>query len=570
MPTSFLIFRTPEDLNILRGVVGHSAADAEISVSGEPPLGAIVLRGRSIKQLRRLQTLYAAHPNFSHQTNAERLKAGLLIELLKRQITGRYYRSQQPEKSAKLNHSYWNRTGEQPKGPDADVAHAYMEERGFKHCFRAVRRAYGPGVVGVAAAEAVYEGLDYYHFGFRDEATSRAAWKRMDDYRVEVEREEANRPWQLIVAGLEHEGRRRWLIVAAGAFILSEYTMTMPDGTLLGAASLRFDTRGEVHAAALAIHSTPEHRPEMKLLMMGPGGMHGELIAPDITAKVTLPDAPSMTMVEYFNSNAEWFFTFMDPISKLSFKGHTASFADPSAFEDQLVQLIITDALDGVWLPHASKVFLMGWRFFDHGDFRAKAQEAAGVDLTNAYGLNNLRSPVAAKRLLEEYRRLLETATSEATLQTFLESHPEFVYPEHAQLISKPSLGGEREPDFAFSIGSAFGPRWVFVEIERPDKQIFTKAQNFQFSHQFTQAKGQLLQWDTLITQDHPYFSRRFQGLQKPEFHLVYGRDSELDESRRQMLAAEFSAAANRTFSTFDDLANRFETIVNRIFPAIP
>lgn len=294
------------------------------------------------------------------------------------------------------------------------------------------------------------------------------------------------------------------------------------------------------------------------------------LIAPDITAKVTLPDAPSMTMVEYFNSNVEWFFTFMDPISKLSFKGHTASFADPSAFEGQLVQLIITDALDGVWLPHASKVFLMGWGFFDHGDFRAKAQEAAGIDLANAYGLNNLRSPVAAKRLLEEYRRLLETATNEATLQTFLESHPEFVYPEHAQLISKPSLGGEREPDFAFSIGSAFGPRWVFVEIERPDKQIFTKAQNFQFSHQFTQAKGQLLQWDTLITQDHPYFARRFQGLQKPEFHLVYGRDSELDESRRQMLAAEFSAAANRTFSTFDDLASRFETIVNRIFPAIP
>ncbi len=215
----------------------------------------------------------------------------------------------------------------------------------------------------------------------------------------------------------------------------------------------------------------------------------------------------------------------------------------------------------------ASKVFLMGWRYFDVGDPQAKAQEAAKQSIAQAYGVVNLRSKAAARKILEEYRALLATATNEAALQTFLTAHPEFVYPEHDQSLPKPSLGGERQPDFAFSIRSAFGSRWIFVEIERADKQIFTTSEDFQFTRDFTQAKGQLLQWDTLITRELAYFERRFPGLLKPEFHLVYGRDAELDPGRRDMLIAEFSSTPNRTFSTFDDLANRFETIVNRILP---
>jgi hypothetical protein len=153
-------------------------------------------------------------------------------------------------------------------------------------------------------------------------------------------------------------------------------------------------------------------------------------------------------------------------------------------------------------------------------------------------------------------------------LQVFLEAHPEFVYPEHDLALPKPTLGGERQPDFAFSIRSSFGSQWIFVEIERPDKRVFTTGQGFQFTHEFTQAKGQLLQWDTLITRDCGFFEKRFPGLLKPEFHLIFGRDSELDSSRREMLVAEFSGSPNRRFSTFDDLANRFETIISRVFPA--
>jgi hypothetical protein len=291
------------------------------------------------------------------------------------------------------------------------------------------------------------------------------------------------------------------------------------------------------------------------------------LASSDITGKVIIPNVP-MTMIEYFNSAAERLYTFMDPISKLYSKGSSAVFEDGPVYDGLLTTVIVVDRMDRMWLPPATKVFLMGWQFFEHCDFHAKAQEAARQSVTDAYGLINLRSRVAAKRLLEEYRALLNRAASEDDLQAFLEAHPEFVYPEHDLASPKPSLGGERQPDFAFSIRSAFGPRWLFVEIERPDKLIFTKGKNCQFTHEFTQAKGQLLQWDTLITRDHAFFARRFPGLLRAEFHLIYGRDTELDASRREMLTAEFSTTPNRTFSTFDDLANRFETIISRIFPA--
>ena len=101
------------------------------------------------------------------------------------------------------------------------------------------------------------------------------------------------------------------------------------------------------------------------------------LVSTDLTVKVILPNELSMTMVEYYNSVAEQFFTFMDPISKLTSKGYTATFEDASSFEGNLAAVIIADREDRLWLPPASKVFLIGWKFLEQVDLQAKAQETA-------------------------------------------------------------------------------------------------------------------------------------------------------------------------------------------------
>jgi hypothetical protein len=187
------------------------------------------------------------------------------------------------------------------------------------------------------------------------------------------------------------------------------------------------------------------------------------------------------------------------------------------------------------------------------------------LDIKNPSQKGNLESLESAKNLSEIFVNLLDTAQRENELQKFLEKHPEFLYPEFEEFIPKPNLGGERQPDFAISIRDAGNVQWIFIEIEKPSKKIFTEGKNFQFHHDFTQAKGQLLEWDKLISKDHAYFERRFPGLFKPKFHLIFGRDSELDNSRRDMLRIEFSETTNRRFSTYDDLVNRFQKILQRL-----
>ncbi|MBL8216783.1 MAG: DUF4263 domain-containing protein [Bryobacterales bacterium] len=286
-----------------------------------------------------------------------------------------------------------------------------------------------------------------------------------------------------------------------------------------------------------------------------------------ITANVIIVnEGPTRTIVEEFNARAQHLFTFMDPMSKLQSQGYCARFANHLTYTGNLVLVLIMDSDNRSWIPPASKVFLIGWDYLECVSAANGPEVAANESLAQAHGVMHLESLHNARRLLSEYRYLLASAKNEDALQHFLETYPQFIYPEYTECLSKPSLAGERQPDFGYQIQTSLGPRWVFVEIERPQKLIFTKAAEFQFTHEFTQAKGQLLQWDNLILRDLPFFSRRFNGLLRPEFHLVYGRDAELDAARREMLSAEFSSTSNRTFSTFDDLAHRFEMIISRVF----
>ena len=100
------------------------------------------------------------------------------------------------------------------------------------------------------------------------------------------------------------------------------------------------------------------------------------------------------------------------------------------------------------------------------------------------------------------------------------------------------------------------------MEIERPDKELFTDSG--QFSAKYTQAKNQLLDWDNWLTKNYAYVSRKLPNLYKPQFHLVIGRDTNLDLERKEKIQSEFTGTTRR-FSTYDDLANRFKVIIGRL-----
>jgi hypothetical protein len=167
-----------------------------------------------------------------------------------------------------------------------------------------------------------------------------------------------------------------------------------------------------------------------------------------------------------------------------------------------------------------------------------------------------------ALRLSDGLSALLEAADREEELQQYLNKHPELLYPDFIECFPKFALGDDFETDYVFLVQSHQGPEYVFVEIERPDKRIFTRQGHF--TADFTQAKGQLLDWDGWITQNISYVQTKLPGLFKPKFHLVMGRSEGLVNDQRAMIRTEFESTS-RVFSTYDDLVDRFQQIITRI-----
>lgn len=165
-----------------------------------------------------------------------------------------------------------------------------------------------------------------------------------------------------------------------------------------------------------------------------------------------------------------------------------------------------------------------------------------------------------ADELLEEYYALLNSAKREEDIQVFLKQHPEFLYPDFIKCYPKFKLGEDYITDYVLLVQGHHGLEYVFIEIERVDKEIFTKSG--QFSASFTQAKDQLLDWDNWLTKNHAYVSGKLPNLFKPQFHLVIGRNLSID--KKEKIYSEFSST-NRRFSTYDDLATRFKTIVKHL-----
>lgn len=134
-------------------------------------------------------------------------------------------------------------------------------------------------------------------------------------------------------------------------------------------------------------------------------------------------------------------------------------------------------------------------------------------------------------------------------------------------MIVKPKFGSEFVADFAFSFRRHNGLQWIFVEIEKASKKIFTKGD--QFTSDFTQAEDQILNWEQFLDQHITYMQEKYEELYKPEFFLIYGRSSELATARKNKIESKFKSSSNKYFRTYDDLLNNFIKTVQNLTTAL-
>lgn len=268
-------------------------------------------------------------------------------------------------------------------------------------------------------------------------------------------------------------------------------------------------------------------------------------------------------MTEKFDSITSDIFKFYDPITTLHVQGFTVSFGPQveSKFIENLYVFLIQDSENRKMYPKYSKVMFMGRKYIENGHF--KPVESASDDILKAMSVMNLKSKGRAEKLVDDYKNLLNNAKSEEEVQKFLNENPVLILPNYEEVMIKPTLSDQYIPDYAFATRRNGRLHWTFVEIENPDKRIFTKQG--QFTAQFTQAKNQLLQWDSFISQNILFLKEKFHDLNRPSFYLIYGRNDELDSDNKSIIESEFASNVNRKFSTFDDLALDFKTLLMRL-----
>src|SRR5262249_40282247 len=133
------------------------------------------------------------------------------------------------------------------------------------------------------------------------------------------------------------------------------------------------------------------------------------------------------------------------------------------------------------------------------------------------------------EEISREFAKLLDTSEREEELQRYLAAKPLLIYPDYIECYPKLKLGSDYVTDFAFVAQGTTGREHILVEIESASKPLFTKT-TMSFSAEFTQAKDQLLNWETWVSENLQYLRRSLPGVSRPKYHLIMGRDSALTD----------------------------------------
>jgi len=163
-------------------------------------------------------------------------------------------------------------------------------------------------------------------------------------------------------------------------------------------------------------------------------------------------------------------------------------------------------------------------------------------------------------RLLSQFELLLKSADKEETYHRFLASNPVFLDPLASLVISKQRLGIEHVTDF---VARRLDDKYILVEIEKPQDDIFTTAD--EFSAKFTHAFGQVLDFQQWIDSHGEYARSLMPLISSPRGLLIMGRSTHLTPTQRAKLHRFNLNSAAIQVLTFDDVAQNARRLYENI-----
>lgn len=165
-----------------------------------------------------------------------------------------------------------------------------------------------------------------------------------------------------------------------------------------------------------------------------------------------------------------------------------------------------------------------------------------------------------SERHIEQLDRLIRSGAREEEYQKFFTEYPVFLNPLASQLLSKHKLGDDFITDY---ILETLTGEYIAVEIEKPSDPIFTQSNDF--SHQFTHAFGQVIDFIEWVEQNIAYAQNKLPGIVSPKGVLVIGTRASLSKIQEAKLR-RFNKNSNAVeVLTFDDLLSRAKTLQDNI-----
>ncbi len=167
--------------------------------------------------------------------------------------------------------------------------------------------------------------------------------------------------------------------------------------------------------------------------------------------------------------------------------------------------------------------------------------------------------------LLDEFQELIGEQQTEGHYQRFLEQHPVLLDPLAADVVPHQRLGVEYATDFALRRHDG---GWTLIEIERPQDDLFTSGNDF--THRFTHAFGQVLDFQHWVDHNIAYARELMPGITAPRGLLVLGTREGMSERQYNKLRQFAENSRRIEIVTYDELLARGRQLYESLWHRSP
>lgn len=210
-----------------------------------------------------------------------------------------------------------------------------------------------------------------------------------------------------------------------------------------------------------------------------------------------------------------------------------------------------------------------------YNESRAESDATKDVLLAvNAYvmGLHKPDSSAEERRVLseleaaiKEFDKLLASEPAEGIVQTFLgiKRNRILLHTAARRVTPEVSLGSEYRVDFVIELPQQ---RYVLVEIERPQDELYTRAGDP--AYRLKHGQQQIEDWIDWLDENKDYARKNIPALEyikELEYWLIIGRRSSMSERHRKALARKNAELHRIAIRTFDDLLEEAQAHLNNL-----